>query len=339
MMDKVLSIIIPAYNAEKYLKRCVDSLVKSKYLYRIEIMIVDDGSTDKTVEISEEYIKRYPDSIRLIKKENANVGSVYNIGFKECKGKYCKEIDADDWVNVAGLDRLLESIEEINCDLVLNSFETVDEEGVSRKLTKPFKNGFEKYGKELSMSEYGSKIAPAMHSFTYKTKVLRNLPRLFDENCYHVDLEYTTFPMINCKTFIAYEYPIYKYLLGRSDQSMSIKNLIKNIDQHIKVFFSCVKYYETFLSEQLEVGTQVFERLCGVLWNLFRICFSMEDRKQSIAYILHIINCLKSQHPVFFNMLRKRKQDKLIFITIKLDESNYFYYDVIKTMLRIAHKI
>ena len=230
MMDKALSIIIPAYNAEKYLKRCVDSLAKSKYLYRIEILIVDDGSTDKTVEISEEYINRYPDSIRLIKKENANVGSVYNIGFKECNGKYCKEIDADDWVDVAGLDRLLESIEEIDCDLVLNSFETVDGEGILRKLTKPFKNGFEKYGEELSMSEYGSKIAPAMHSFTYKTKVLRNLPRLFDENCYHVDLEYTTFPMINCETFIAYEYPIYKYLLGRSDQSMSIKNLIKNID-------------------------------------------------------------------------------------------------------------
>ena len=339
MPEKALSILIPAYNAEHFITRCLDSLVSSLYLDKLDILIINDGSKDKTSDICKEYQTRYPESIRLIDKENGNVGSVYNVGFKECIGKYTKELDADDWINTECLDKLVELLEKTECDLVLNSFNTVDDTGTNISISYPCKDSFKRYNENLLLCEYGDMIVPAMHAYTYKTEVLKTIPKEFDEKCYHVDLEYTTFPMVNCKTFIVFDFPVYNYLLGRDEQSMSARSLIKNIDQHITIFISCINYYENYLIIIPKVDKQIFDRMCGVLATLFIICYSMPDKSDSKNKIHSIIKKMKTNSAIFFNKIKNYKQEKLIYLTIILDQMNYSFYNIIKTLLKIKGKL
>ena len=101
---KVLSISIAAYNVAYTLKECLDPFLKSNVLGELDIMVVDDGSSDNTAEIAEEYHALYPDTFRLIKKENGGWGSTVNTGIKEAKGMYFKQLDGDDYYEPEALN-------------------------------------------------------------------------------------------------------------------------------------------------------------------------------------------------------------------------------------------
>lgn len=91
-MNKILTIIIPTYNMEKYLRRCLDSLIiDEEGMKQLEVLVINDGSKDSSSQIAHEYQDKYPDTYRVIDKENGNYGSCINIGLKEAKGKYVKE--------------------------------------------------------------------------------------------------------------------------------------------------------------------------------------------------------------------------------------------------------
>ena len=95
-MPKTLTFIIPAYNAEKYLDKCISSLLNSAVQDDLEIIVVNDGSTDQTETIAKKYVKEYPHMCALITKDNGGHGSAINIGFQKATGKYVKVLDADD---------------------------------------------------------------------------------------------------------------------------------------------------------------------------------------------------------------------------------------------------
>lgn len=94
-MDKILTIIIPTYNMEKYLRHCLDSLIVPN-MDKVEVLMINDGSKDSSSAIGHEYQNRYPKTFRVIDKENGNYGSCINRGLKEATGKYVKVLDADD---------------------------------------------------------------------------------------------------------------------------------------------------------------------------------------------------------------------------------------------------
>ncbi len=98
---RLLSVIIPSYNTEIYLARCLDSLLyHSDILKQLDIIVVNDGSKDHTSEIAQEYQAKFPDTITVINKENGGHGSTINAGIKVAQGKYLKVLDSDDWVNI-----------------------------------------------------------------------------------------------------------------------------------------------------------------------------------------------------------------------------------------------
>ena len=97
-MNKILTIIIPTYNMEKYLRRCLDSLIiDEEGMKQLEVLVINDDSKDSSSQIAHEYQDKYPDTYRVIDKENGNYGSCINRGLKETTGKYVKVLDADDW--------------------------------------------------------------------------------------------------------------------------------------------------------------------------------------------------------------------------------------------------
>lgn len=97
-MDKVLTVIVPVYNMEKYIRQCLESLVIGEVLDRIEVLVVLDGSKDGSAEIAYEFVEQYPDTFRIIYKANGGHGSAINTGLMMASGEYVKILDSDDWV-------------------------------------------------------------------------------------------------------------------------------------------------------------------------------------------------------------------------------------------------
>ena len=124
-MEKKITFVIPAYNAEPYLKKCLDSFWDTAIMDKIEVLIVNDGSSDQTVQIAQAYVKRNPGMYKLINKENGGHGSVINIGSKLASGKFFKVIDADDWVVTDNLAAFVECLEKCDADIVLTPFHMI----------------------------------------------------------------------------------------------------------------------------------------------------------------------------------------------------------------------
>ena len=97
-MDKVLTVIVPVYNMEKYIRQCLESLVIGEVLDRIEVLVVLEGSKDGSAEIAYEFVEQYPDTLRIIYKANGGHGSAINTGLMMASGEYVKILDSDDWV-------------------------------------------------------------------------------------------------------------------------------------------------------------------------------------------------------------------------------------------------
>ena len=124
-MAKV-SVIVPVFNTENYLRRCLDSLV-NQTLQSLEIILVDDGSTDSSPDILKEYAARYPDKIVVLHKENGGQGSARNLGIRKCTGTYVGFVDSDDYVDTGMFETMLLTAEENDCDMVECHYHYVQE--------------------------------------------------------------------------------------------------------------------------------------------------------------------------------------------------------------------
>ena len=129
-MIKLLTVIIPTYNMQEYLHRCLDSLIVQQPMREsLEVLVINDGGKDKSSIIAHEYEDRYPDTFKVIDKENDHYGSCVNRGLVEATGKYVKVLDADDWFDTGELEKLLEKLPSIDVDLIMTSYKVVDSFG------------------------------------------------------------------------------------------------------------------------------------------------------------------------------------------------------------------
>ena len=117
-MNKLLSIIIPVYKVEPYINKCLDSLIVApEIMEKMDVLIINDGTPDRSAEMSREYVKRFPGAFRQIDKENGGHGSVWNLGIKEAYGKYIKFLDSDDWLE--NVDVMIQKLEQTDADLIV----------------------------------------------------------------------------------------------------------------------------------------------------------------------------------------------------------------------------
>ena len=120
MYDKLVTIIVPMYNIEQYITKCIESFkqVDKKYYEHFEVIVVNDGSTDNSLQVVEDLITNSSHlNIRVVNKENGGHGSTINVGIKESKGKFFKVIDGDDWIDVPSFEKLLEELKGIDVDM------------------------------------------------------------------------------------------------------------------------------------------------------------------------------------------------------------------------------
>ncbi len=238
-MQKLLSIAIPCFNSHDYVRRAIDSLLPG--IDRIEVIVVDDGSTDDTSKIAEEYVKEYQDSIKLVKKENGGHGDAVMAGLKEATGLYFRVLDSDDWLDESSLLKLLGLLEEMQdpekaADLVITNY-VYEKPAENRthpihyKKTLPAGRlfGWDEVGK----FEIGSYIL--MHSATFRTEIAKKSGMKLPKHTFYVDHLFVSYPMLKVEKMYYLDVDLYRYFIGREDQSVNEKVMLSRLDQQLRV--------------------------------------------------------------------------------------------------------
>lgn len=233
-MGKVLTIIVPTYNMEQYLADCLQSMITDRSRELLEVVVVNDGSTDRSSSIAHQFAEKDPTLFKVIDKENGHYGSCVNRGLLCATGKYVKILDADDFVNTADLDDYLTYLAETTVDLVVTDVIRVTIKG------KVYKRcGYTSYhGKVVHMDELSTDSqfnGIAMHYITYRTQLLRDIHYYQPEGILYTDDVWRFTPMQAVDTISFLDKYVYCYRLGRDGQSMDRYVMRKNAAHYLKI--------------------------------------------------------------------------------------------------------
>ena len=230
-MEKILTISVAAYNVEKYLEKCLSSLVAEEIIDDIEVFVIDDGGKDGSLEIAKEYEAKYPNTVHAIHKENGGYGSTVNYSIGHAAGKYFKLLDGDDWFDTEGLIQLVRILKESEADVVVSEYYT----GSDSDHLQLVKHGTEE-GDEVTLISHLKKTEGiGMWALAYKTAVLRESGLKLPEHMLYTDQFYATEPMAIAKTMQFVRFPVYCYRIGYEEQSMSRLSRVKHTDNWVYI--------------------------------------------------------------------------------------------------------
>lgn len=248
---KYITFTVPCYNSAEYMQRCIDSLLV--YKDEVEIIIVNDGSTDETPQIADEYAERFPDTVRVIHKQNGGHGSGVNAGLSCATGRYFKVVDSDDWLDARSLQKVLFRIMHWEktrsfADMIVCNY-IYDHLYEHKQKSMAYRNVF-KEEQMLTWNEIGTFFPSqylVMHSLIFRTEVLRKSGVTLPEHTFYVDNIFAYRPLPYVKSIYYIDTDLYHYFIGREDQSVNEEVLKKRIDQQIlvtKIVSDCVDLNE-----------------------------------------------------------------------------------------------
>ena len=244
-MEKLLTIVVPVYKVEAYITKCLDSLIVDSLLMdKMDVLIINDGTPDRSAEMSRGYVKRFPGVFRQIDKENGGHGSVWNLGVKEAYGKYVKFLDSDDWLE--NLDIMLTKLEETDVDLIITSVICHNPGDDLWKLEIKDMEFDHVYDADrfdwLGNRSHGNFIFH--HCAIYKTEMFRQYIPLFLEKQPYDDVVLGVASIIGSRTLVAWDLEVYHYLVGREGQSISKEVVRRNVQARINVQQSIIEFVE-----------------------------------------------------------------------------------------------
>lgn len=306
-MSKLVSIIVPVYKVEQYLKRCMDSILNQTYK-NIEVILVNDGSPDNCPALCDEYAK-IDSRIRVIHKENGGLSSARNVALGIAKGDYVFFVDSDDWLALDTLEVLNEYLEK-DYDMISFQRTYLIEEKVVEK--------GEKNPKDMDVSQYIDASFLGRYDFfvttkIFKTEVFNNVRFLEGRN--YEDLEIMHRLFLNMKKVVGLDYFLYYYWKGNEG---AITNTItmKNIKDHYlsanEIYQACRKY--------LEDRGKDFSNI--VAW-------------YKVEMVQLYIDYLKSseKNTKLFNKINREIKDNKVIFTSILKQPRYIKYILYKARL------
>ena len=221
MNECKLSIIVPVYGVEKYIDKCLNSLVKQS-LKEIEIIVVNDGTKDNSQKIIDKYVKEYPDKIKSYIKENGGQGSARNYGLKKATGEYIGYVDSDDFVEKDMYKKLYNKAKKNNYDIVVCGNYNVSEDYQNKNIDAFINN----YNTDLENIFFGKM---AVWNKIYKRDILIKNKLEFKEKVWYEDLAFTLKAIMNSNTFAFIDEPLYDYLI-REGSTMNNSNVQRNLE-------------------------------------------------------------------------------------------------------------
>lgn len=331
-MEKLLTIIVPVYQTECFIRTCLSSLLRNSMARKTEVLVIDDGSFDQSGNIAEEYARQYPQIVRVIHKKNGGHGSAINVGMQLASGKYLRVVDSDDYVEPIAYERYLKKLEHFDCDLIATPFCCVQ---TGKEKRKREIEGAMRLPKEvvLSFREYAKVLHIRIQEWTIRTEILREHPIVLSEYSFYVDMQYILFPIPWIETFCILPDMVYLYRLGNETQSVSIKNMQRNRKQHHFVLRSLVQFYRERerYGEQKEVLSYLARGIAKMEANQVQIILSLPIGRKAKQELLFAEQELKKSCLAAYQSNQKKS-------LIWLRKSHYLLYPIAAIGWRIQKK-
>ena len=255
---KYISFAIPCYNSQDYMAHAIESILPGGE--DVEIIIVNDGSKDRTSEIAHDYMEKYPTIVKVVDKENGGHGDAVNSGLTHATGKYFKVVDSDDWVDEDALHKILEVLrhmeeDAMELDMLIANY-VYEKVGAAHKKVIHYRNVLpqDEIFRWDDMGHFHLDQYILMHSVIYRTDMLKLIQLHLPKHTFYVDNIYVFKPLPYVKTMYYLDVNFYRYFIGRDDQSVNETNMIKRIDQQFKVTYIMIDYMTQFnlVSKPLE---------------------------------------------------------------------------------------
>ncbi|MBR3226747.1 MAG: glycosyltransferase [Atopobiaceae bacterium] len=253
-MDKIITFGIPCYNSADYMDKCVESVLEgANYAEDIEIVIVDDGSfKDDTPAKADEWAAKHPSIIKAIHQENGGHGTAVLTGLSNASGTFYKVVDSDDWLDADALAALLNKIRETEAahadvDLFITNYVYEHSEDNTRNVVD-YKHVLPE-GVVFGWDEIGHFNITQnllMHALCYRTSVLRDEGVPLPAHTFYVDNIYAWVPLPRCKRMCYLNVDMYRYFIGREDQSVNEKVMANRIDQQVLITRIMMKSYHLY---------------------------------------------------------------------------------------------
>lgn len=306
-----LTFLIPCYNAERYLQRCLDSILSGDIGDDVELLLVNDGSSDNTLSMLHQYERRHPENIRVIDKANGGWGSVVNMGVRLARGRYLKVVDADDMIDTSNLKTYLDTLRNNDVDCLVTGFTEVHES--RRRTFSPHTNSVQR-GSVAPIFILDDITNPAA---TFRTALLRDINLTIGDR-YYSDIEFTTYPLPYLKKILTLPLTIYIYHRNNDGQSTSQNGYAAHYHDMNSLAFRMIAFYNS-----LPDGTQaaclrtIFDRIATTVEMSYKLMMSPEfaGRNENIKEELKSFDSkLKDLSPLFYRTMNKRKKHHIPYI-------------------------
>ena len=307
---KLLTLLIPCYNSQDYMERCIQSLLPGGD--EVDILIVDDGSKDKTGEIADRLASQNPGIVRVIHQENGGHGSGLNVGIANALGLYYKTVDSDDRLEADALKCLLDMIrsyvgKEPVPDMIVNDY-VYDRPEKDSVFSVTYHHVFKP---DRLMTWETARHFPIwkqfmIHSLTYRTQMLRDMHLELPTHTFYEDNIYIYRPLPHVK-YIAYLHkPLYGYFIGRSDQSVHDDVILRRLDQCTSIAEQMITSYTLEELDQLprKLRSYMLNNASGQLFTTSALQY-IDGHERGEQCNRHMWKTIYDYDPALYKKLRR----------------------------------
>ncbi len=309
-MEKIITFAVPCYNSAAYMDHCVQTLLTGGD--DIEIILVDDGSTkDDTPAICDRYAAEYPDIVRAIHQENGGHGEGVNQGIRNARGLYYKVVDSDDWLDTEALQVVLNKLREAArwpkpLDLFIANYVYEHVEDNTRKVMR-YRNVFPQ-DRVFTWDEVG-RFRPSqyllMHSVIYRTQLLRDCGLELPKHTFYVDNIFVYQPLPYVKTLYYMDLDLYRYFIGRADQSVNEAVMAGRIDQQVRVTKQMIASHDvmSIKATQPRLGRYMLNYL-SMMMSISSIFSVIANTPQSLGLRTELWEYLRQKNAALYRRCR-----------------------------------
>ena len=307
---KLLTLTIPSYNSQEYMRHAIESVLVGGE--DIEILIVDDGSSDNTLSIAQEYEQKFPTIVRAIHKENGGHGSAVNTGIQNATGLFFKVLDSDDWFDEASLKKILHFIhyivnESIPLDMIISNY-VYEKPSLNKQKTVNYRSAFpvNKFFGWDDVKHFKITQNLLMHSIMYKTSILKESKLELPEHTFYVDNIFAFCPLPYVKKMYYLNVDLYRYYIGREDQSVNEKVMTGRIDQQIKITKIMINAYDSMEIPSKKLKSYMLQYL-SIMMIVSSALLINEGSATNIAKRDALWDYLKTTNPAAYKTISLQK--------------------------------
>lgn len=329
-MKKILTVSIAAYNVEKYIRKTLESCLVPEIIDDIEVIVVNDGSKDNTAKIAQEYVNKWPNTVKLINKENGGYGSTVNSAISVATGKYFRLLDGDDWFDSKELVNFINALKTASEDMIVARFKRVFEDDGHEEIRDEsiginFKSG--------KFNDIETKDWFTMHAISYRTSLLQKNKIKLTEKCFYTDQEYDLLPLKYVETIRFVPNIVYCYRIGRAEQSVSPAGLEKHYKDQTIVLKRIYKEFLNVENRKTNKDEYIYNYLIKRTRMQIFIYLIISKSKEHKCELKDFICYLKREQQVLYNELYNTTK------TIRaLEKSNYILYPLLHWIRKRKYK-